>query len=95
MLFVSTRGIDVVGEVFEKVVLQYDGDAPEERGVDTFALKDVVDVLAIAIEFAGKPCHGALFLAQHCFYPVTDVDHCVMKTCGSRTARSPLLYIYI
>lgn len=48
----------VVGQILEEVVVEDEGDAAQQVGVDGLSLEDVVDVAAVAVELPGKPSHG-------------------------------------
>ena len=69
------RGGEVVRQVTEEVVAEDAGYASEQRGVDALALEDVVNVLAVAVELAGEPRHGALLPPEFCLDFAADVKH--------------------
>lgn len=54
---------------------KYAGDAAQQGRVDALAPEDVVDILAVAVELACEPCHGALLAAQFLLDFVADMYH--------------------
>ena len=56
----------VFRQVLEEIVSEGCGDTPQQGRVNAFALENVVHVLPVAIQLAGKPCHRT-FLKAQCF----------------------------
>jgi len=72
--FCGGFGLNAVSVVPEEVLVQYLGDAQEQFGVDGRAPEELIDVGAVAAEFAGKPADGALLTAEFFFYEATYVQ---------------------
>lgn len=49
--------------VREKVGLKNDGDTKKEFGINIRALENIIDIAAVAVDFAGEPCYGPLLAA--------------------------------
>lgn len=56
--------VNVIGEIFEKIVVEQVADFKEKVGVYPVAIEDFVDVLAREIELFGKPGDAAALVAE-------------------------------
>lgn len=70
-------GRQAVGEVAEEVVMEDDGDAAQQLGVEGGAVEDVVDVAAVAVELTREPTDVAAFgePVKHLAYHFADMGH--------------------
>lgn len=68
-------GREAVGEVAEEVVMEDDGDAAQQLGVEGGAVEDVVDVAAVAVELPREPPYVAAFgeAVKHLAYHFADM----------------------
>lgn len=67
-------GGDALHVLAEEVVVEDEGDAEEELGVDGGALEEFVDVGTVAIEFAGEPTDGSLLAFEFFLDEFADVQ---------------------
>ena len=65
--------VNVIGEIFEKIVVEQVADFKEKVGVNPVAIEDFVDVLAREIELFGKPGDAATLVAELHFNKVSYV----------------------
>lgn len=66
---------EVVGKVLEEVVVEGEGDAFNEFGVERGLLEDIVHIGTFAGDLLGEPCGCAVLPLQFLFDKLTNVYH--------------------
>ena len=67
--------MQVVGEIFEEVVVEDYGYSPEQGGIQVGFLQYAVHVGAVSVQFMGQPGHAAPLAGQFLTDEVADVYH--------------------
>ena len=65
--------IQLSGDGFQEIPVEYARNANEQYEVDVLPLEYVVDIGATTREFASEPCDGAFLAFYFCPYHVADM----------------------
>lgn len=87
LLFSLLIVLEVIGKIFEKVVVECETYLVKALCVDAFTVEDVVDVAAVAMELSRKPCYGATSLFEALFDYAAYMYH--QRVCATVTSPVP------